>query len=54
VLLAEQLIEKAPAVSDPIDALAQSGIVLTVSASEAGVPSRLERTYLGHAGALRH
>jgi polar amino acid transport system substrate-binding protein len=38
----------------PSDALAQSGIVLTVSASETGVPSRLERAYFGHAGALRH
>ena len=54
MLLAEQLIEKTLAVSDPVDALVQSGIVLTVSASEAGVPSRLERAYFGHAGALRH
>lgn len=47
VLLVEQLIEKALAVSDRVYALAQGRIVLTASASEAGLSSRLERAYFG-------
>ena len=47
VLLVEQLIEKALAVSDRVYALAQGQIVLAASASETGLPSRLERAYFG-------
>jgi len=47
VLLVEQLIEKALAVSDRVYALAQGQIVLAASAREPGLPTRLERAYFG-------
>ncbi len=47
VLLVEQLVEKALAISDRVYALAQGRIVLTASAREAGLPGRLERAYFG-------
>ncbi|MDB5373854.1 MAG: livF, partial [Belnapia sp.] len=47
VLLVEQLIEKALAVSDRVYALAQGGVVLEAGAQEAGLPHRLERAYFG-------
>ena len=47
VLLVEQLIEKALAVSDRVYALAQGRIVLTASAREPDLPQRLERAYFG-------
>ena len=47
VLLVEQLIEKALAVSDRVYALAQGRIVLEASTAESDLPHRLERAYLG-------
>ncbi|WP_205083031.1 ABC transporter ATP-binding protein [Paracraurococcus ruber] len=47
VLLVEQLIEKALAVSDRVYALAQGRIVLEARADEADLPHRLERAYFG-------
>ena len=47
VLLVEQLIEKALAISDRVYALAQGRIMLTASAQQAGLPVRLERAYFG-------
>lgn len=47
VLLVEQLIEKALAVSDRVYALAQGRIALEAAASEADLPHRLERAYFG-------
>ena len=47
VLLVEQLIEKALAVSDRVYALAQGRVVLSAATGEADLPHRLERAYLG-------
>jgi branched-chain amino acid transport system ATP-binding protein len=47
VLLVEQLIEKALAVSDRVYALAQGRIMLEARADEANLPRRLERAYFG-------
>ena len=47
VLLVEQLIEKALAVSDRVYALAQGRIVLSSRADEGDLPHKLERAYLG-------
>jgi branched-chain amino acid transport system ATP-binding protein len=47
VLLVEQLIEKALAVSDRVYALAQGRIVLAAATGERDLPHRLERAYLG-------
>ncbi|MBL6457705.1 ABC transporter ATP-binding protein [Belnapia sp. T6] len=47
VLLVEQLIEKALAVSDRVYALAQGHLVLEAGAGEADLPHRLERAYFG-------
>ncbi len=47
VLLVEQLIEKAVAVSDRVYALAQGHLVLEARASDADLKHRLERAYLG-------
>ena len=47
VLLVEQLIEKAFAVSDRVYALAQGKIVLQASTDEADLPRRLEHAYFG-------
>jgi branched-chain amino acid transport system ATP-binding protein len=47
VLLVEQLVEKALAVSDRVYALAQGHIVLEARADEADLPHRLERAYFG-------
>jgi branched-chain amino acid transport system ATP-binding protein len=47
VLLVEQLLEKALAAADRVYALAQGHIVLEAATSEAGLPQRLERAYLG-------
>ncbi len=47
VLLVEQLIEKALAVSDRVYALAQGRIVLAAATAEKDLPHRLERAYLG-------
>ncbi len=47
VLLVEQLIEKALAVSDRVYALAQGKIVLEASTAEAGLAKRLEQAYFG-------
>jgi len=47
VLLVEQLIEKALAVSDRVYALAQGHMVLEARADEADLPHRLERAYFG-------
>ena len=48
VLLVEQLIEKALAVSDRVYALAQGRLVLEAPANQPGLPHRLERAYFGH------
>ena len=48
VLLVEQLIEKALAVSDRVYALAQGRVLLEAPADEPGLPARLERAYFGH------
>jgi branched-chain amino acid transport system ATP-binding protein len=47
VLLVEQLVEKALAVSDRVYALARGGIVLRAAAAEPGLPQRLEEAYFG-------
>jgi branched-chain amino acid transport system ATP-binding protein len=47
VLLVEQLIEKALAVSDRVYAMAQGRIVLEASTDEKDLPRRLERAYFG-------
>ena len=47
VLLVEQLIEKALAVSDRVYAMAQGQVVLEAGAQEADLPHRLERAYFG-------
>ena len=47
VLLVEQLIEKALAVSDRVYALAQGRVVFEARADEAHLPERLERAYFG-------
>jgi branched-chain amino acid transport system ATP-binding protein len=47
VLLVEQLLEKALAVADRVYALVQGHIVLEAATSEANLPERLERAYLG-------
>jgi len=47
VLLVEQLLEKALATADRVYALAQGHIVLEAATSEADLPQRLERAYLG-------
>ena len=47
VLLVEQLIEKALAVSDRVYAMAQGNIALEAQADEPHLPHRLERTYFG-------
>ncbi len=48
VLLVEQLIEKALAVSDRVYALVQGRMALEAPADEPGLPRRLERAYFGH------
>lgn len=50
VLLVEQLVEKARAVSDRVYALAQGRIVLESAAGAPDLPERLERAYFGDAG----
>lgn len=50
VLLVEQLMEKALAASDRVYALVQGRIVLEASASEPGLPKRIEKAYFGHDG----
>ncbi|MBR0644099.1 ABC transporter ATP-binding protein [Plastoroseomonas hellenica] len=47
VLLVEQLIDKALAVSDRVYALAQGQVVLSASAAETDLHHRLERAYFG-------
>ncbi len=47
ILLVEQLIEKALAVSDRVCALAQGHVVLEARAEEGDLPHRLERAYFG-------
>ncbi|MFI5000528.1 MAG: ABC transporter ATP-binding protein [Reyranellales bacterium] len=47
VLLVEQLIEKALAVSDRVYALARGSIVLEAKTTEADLPNRLEHAYFG-------
>jgi branched-chain amino acid transport system ATP-binding protein len=47
VLLVEQLIEKALALSDRVYALARGSIVLEARTSEADLPDRLEQAYFG-------
>ncbi|WP_210207083.1 ABC transporter ATP-binding protein [Methylobacterium currus] len=47
VLLVEQLVEKARAVSDRVYALAQGQIVLAAEAGAPDLPERLERAYFG-------
>ena len=47
VLLVEQLLEKALAAADRVYALVQGHIVLEAATSEANLPERLERVYLG-------
>ena len=47
VLLVEQLLEKALAAADRVYALVQGHIVLEAATSEANLPQRLERAYLG-------
>ena len=47
VLLVEQLIDKALAVSDRVYAMSQGRIVLEASTDEADLPRRLERAYFG-------
>ncbi|MFC7475504.1 ABC transporter ATP-binding protein [Dankookia sp. GCM10030260] len=47
VLLVEQLIEKALAVSDRVYAMVQGNIALEAKADEPNLPHRLERTYFG-------
>jgi branched-chain amino acid transport system ATP-binding protein len=52
VLLVEQLIEKALAVSDRVYALAQGKIVLEAKADEPDLPHRLEQAYFGQGVAM--
>ena len=47
VLLVEQLIDKALAVSDRVYAMAQGRVVLEARADEPGLHQRLERAYFG-------
>jgi branched-chain amino acid transport system ATP-binding protein len=47
VLLVEQLIEKALALSDRVYALARGAIVLEAKGDEPGLPRRLEHAYFG-------
>ncbi len=49
VLLVEQLIDKALAVSDRVYAMAQGRVVLEAKADEPGLHQRLERAYFGEA-----
>ncbi|WP_372619786.1 ABC transporter ATP-binding protein [Falsiroseomonas sp.] len=49
VLLVEQLIDKALAVSDRVYAMAQGRVVLEARADEPGLHQRLERAYFGEA-----
>ncbi|WP_431281293.1 ABC transporter ATP-binding protein [Humitalea sp. 24SJ18S-53] len=49
VLLVEQLIDKALAVSDRVYAMAQGRVVLEAPAREPGLHQRLERAYFGEA-----
>ena len=51
VLLVEQLIDKALAVSDRVYAMAQGRVVLEAPADELGLHQRLERAYFGEAAA---
>jgi branched-chain amino acid transport system ATP-binding protein len=51
VLLVEQLIDKALAVSDRVYAMAQGRVVLEARADEPGLHRRLERAYFGEAAA---
>ncbi|MGG5890498.1 ABC transporter ATP-binding protein [Falsiroseomonas sp. HC035] len=51
VLLVEQLIDKALAVSDRVYAMAQGRVVLQARADEPGLHQRLERAYFGEAAA---
>ena len=51
VLLVEQLIDKALAVSDRVYAMAQGRVVLEAPADEPGLHQRLERAYFGEAAA---
>lgn len=51
ILLVEQLIEKALAVSDRLYALSQGHIVMAAQADEHDLPQRLERAYFGAASA---
>ncbi|MGK7865528.1 ABC transporter ATP-binding protein [Falsiroseomonas sp. E2-1-a4] len=51
VLLVEQLIDKALAVSDRVYAMAQGQIVLEARADELGLHQRLERAYFGQSAA---
>jgi branched-chain amino acid transport system ATP-binding protein len=51
VLLVEQLIDKALAVSDRVYALARGSIVLEAGADEPDLPQRLERAYMATAKA---
>jgi branched-chain amino acid transport system ATP-binding protein len=48
VLLVEQLIEKALALSDRVYALARGSIILEANGDEPGLPRRLEHAYFGH------
>jgi branched-chain amino acid transport system ATP-binding protein len=48
VLLVEQLIEKALAVSNRVYALTQGRVVLEASTREPDLPKRLEQVYFGH------
>jgi branched-chain amino acid transport system ATP-binding protein len=50
VLLVEQLVEKARAVSDRVYALAQGRIVLAAEAGAPDLHERLERAYFGEGG----
>lgn len=47
ILLVEQLIEKSLAVADRVYALTRGTVMLEASASEPGLPARLERIYFG-------
>jgi branched-chain amino acid transport system ATP-binding protein len=51
VLLVEQMIDKALAVSDRVYAMAQGRVVLEARADEPGLHQRLERAYFGGAAA---
>jgi branched-chain amino acid transport system ATP-binding protein len=48
VLLVEQLLKKTLSVADRVYALVQGHIVLEAATTEADLPQRLERAYLGH------